>query len=282
MVSGSRAVHYSLRHRLTAAVSQGLFRDVEYTVRHGLIKGMRRKGGLGWLPEWFPGAGAKTPETLFWESLDLRGKVVWDVGAFEGLLTLFFARQASHVVAWEPNPATRQRLEENLALNGITNVTVRPVGIGREAGTLTLVEDPLMPGGASADAALRSQILDTVRESRSAQIEIVTLDSEYTARDMPLPDFVKIDVEGMELPVLEGARTLLSEHNPSLLIEMHGPTEQAKLENAIAVLRLLGSLGYERIMHLESRMVVKADEEGANKAKRGHLVSCNSDYGHKS
>ena len=65
--------HYSPRHRVTSWISQYLFGNFVYTNRHGLIKGLRRKGGLGWLPEFLSGS-VETAEHRFWRSLDLRGK----------------------------------------------------------------------------------------------------------------------------------------------------------------------------------------------------------------
>ena len=68
--------HYSRQHRTIAWVSRRLFDRFTYTVRHGLIRGMKRKGGLGWLP-----VGTTTKEELFWRGVDLTG-LVYDVGAF--------------------------------------------------------------------------------------------------------------------------------------------------------------------------------------------------------
>lgn len=48
-----------------------------------------------------------TPEERFWHDLDLRGKTVYDIGAFHGLLTLFFAVRAKSVVSFEPNGRNR-------------------------------------------------------------------------------------------------------------------------------------------------------------------------------
>ena len=42
--------HYSLQHRVIAWISLHLFDHTVYTVHHGLLKGMKRKGGLGWMP----------------------------------------------------------------------------------------------------------------------------------------------------------------------------------------------------------------------------------------
>jgi hypothetical protein len=44
--------HYSRKHSAIAWISQNLFDYVTYTVRHGLLRGMKRKGGLGWMPQF--------------------------------------------------------------------------------------------------------------------------------------------------------------------------------------------------------------------------------------
>ena len=57
-------------------------------------------------------------------SLDLSGKVVYDIGALQGIMTLFFARQARTAVTCEPHPANYQRVLESVQLNALRNVTV--------------------------------------------------------------------------------------------------------------------------------------------------------------
>ena len=121
--------HYTLKHQLLAWISRHLFDNATYTVRHGLLKGMKRKGGLGWVPALFS-PGIMTAEHQFWCGLNLSGMTVYDVGAFHGLLTLFFASQAKAVVCFEPNTQNHKRLTENLMLNAIKNVEVRKVGVG--------------------------------------------------------------------------------------------------------------------------------------------------------
>jgi hypothetical protein len=61
--------HYTLKHRLIAWISMHLFDTATYTVRHGLLKGMKRKGGLGWVPAIFT-SGIMTAEQQFWCDLD--------------------------------------------------------------------------------------------------------------------------------------------------------------------------------------------------------------------
>ena len=87
---------YMLKNQVVSWISQNLFDNLSYTVRNGLNKGLRRRGGLGWLPF----ESNDTHELRFWRKLPLEGKVVYDIGAFHGLLTIFFARRARAVVAW--------------------------------------------------------------------------------------------------------------------------------------------------------------------------------------
>jgi hypothetical protein len=115
--------HYSRRHRAIAWISRHLFDHFKYTVRHGLIRGMRRKGGLGWIPAFLL-RRAQTKEEIFWRELRLQGLVVYDVGAFHGILTLFFASGCSQVISYEPNEINHARLIENIRSNNLGNVQV--------------------------------------------------------------------------------------------------------------------------------------------------------------
>jgi FkbM family methyltransferase len=273
LLPGARSAHYSLRHRITAAVSEGLFRNVAYTVRHGLLKGMKRKGGLGFLPAWFPGAAGSSPETEFWRSQDLRGQVVWDVGAFEGLLTMYFARTAAQVIAWEPNPGNRARLTQNIELNRLANVTIRPVGAGSESGVLDLVTDPLMPGGASADSTIARETRSSVPVARTTQIQVVPLDTDRALQGLPLPHVIKLDVEGMELQALLGAVQTIQQARPVLYLEMHGVTPEDKAARARNILAFLQAQGYGSIYHVESRTPLDhpVTDAGLVTAASGHL-----------
>lgn len=257
------ASHYSLRHRVVARVSRSLD-GVTYTVRRGLLKGLRRRGGLAFVPSWL-WRDAPKPEEHFLAALQLRGQTVYDVGGFHGLMTLFFATRAAHVVVYEPNAESRTRIEENVRLNGLTNVTIRPVGLGVERQELDLVFDPRMPGGASADPAISAQIGAGERR----RITVLPLDTELETERLPLPDFIKIDVEGMELGVLRGMRSVLRTHHPALYIEMHGPDMAAKQANARAVLTELADAGYTSVLHVESGATVVDDVIAA----QGHLYA---------
>ena len=261
--------HYSVKHRVISWLSQHLFDNLTYTVRHGLNTGMKRRGGLGWLPE-FLANDTETAEQTFWRKLDLQDKVVYDVGAFHGLLTLFFARHARTVVSYEPNTCNHARLIQNVRLNRLENVIVRKLGVGCEFRRAVMVMDPPTPGGASIERNIVGSKGGSNGPIVHEEIPVVRLDDDIRDASLPAPDVIKIDVEGLELAALTGARQTILTHCPRLFIEIHGETMSLKRQNARDVVICLEEMGYRNIRHVESgRQVDRAT--AADVAAQGHL-----------
>jgi FkbM family methyltransferase len=262
--------HYAMKHRMIAWVSMHLFDRVTYTVNQGLLKGMKRKGGLGWVPKLLA-PRTVTAEQKFWRGLDLRGKTVYDIGAFHGLLTLFFASQAKAVVCFEPNTQNHKRLTENLMLNRIQNVEVRKVGVGSRTERRRMVGSPPMPGGASVDGKTVEELFRAGMTTVAEEISIVTLDEEIPQATLAAPDFIKIDIEGWEIEALRGARKTLASYKPDLFLEMHGETIREKRRKVAEIIAFLWEINYRRIHHIETGVTITP--ENASVAMEGHL-SC--------
>jgi FkbM family methyltransferase len=260
--------HYTPQHRLVSWISMHLFGGAIYTVRHGLLKGMKRKGGLGWVPAMFS-PGIVTAEQQFWSGLDLSGMTVYDVGAFHGLLTLFFAAQAKAVVCFEPNTQNHRRLMENLTLNGIENVEVRKVGVGSRAETLRMEGSPLMPGGASLDRKVAEELSRAGVKTVAEEISIVPLDEEIPRASLPAPDFIKIDIEGWEIEALRGARHTLESQRPALFLEMHGESIREKRRKVAEIVAFLWEIHYRSIRHIETGTAITPENSAV--AMQGHL-----------
>lgn len=254
------------RRALVAAVSRQ-FDWLTYTSRHGLLKGMKRKGGLGFLPEWLVG-GQETPEEQFFRKLDLREKVVFDVGAFHGLTALFFSRTARVVIAFEPNPANCAQAAQNVRVNALANVFLLNVAIGEEGGELQFAYDEKATWAGSADPQIAARTAGVACCPRSITVPVVTLDG-LVESGLPRPDFIKIDVEGMETKVLRGMDQTLRAFHPDLYVEIHGITPSDKEANAREVIGFLERHGYASFSHVESGVAVTLAE--AAKAKEGHL-----------
>lgn len=263
--------HNTRIHRFMSWLSHTFFSTNIYTVRHGLLTGIKRKGGLGFLPRWLSGC-TETAESLFLSAIDYRGKIVYDIGAFHGLFTLFFAKTAKQVICYEPQTKNYVRLLENLALNNVDNVTVRQIGIGSKKGIYRMAWIPNVIGGASVEQAIVEQILQSSSVAETALVQITTLDSDITERQLPIPDFIKIDIEGFEIEALRGSTSILETYRPLLFLEMHGETINEKRRKVHEIVEFLEKYNYKSITHIETNMRITS--QNADVACQGHLYCC--------
>lgn len=135
------------------------------------------------------------------------GDVVIDVGANIGNHTVYFAGvMKCWVEAYEALPRTADILRENVARNHVDSlVSVRGVALGSSKGSIGVGHyDPSNVGGT------------TLLPEASGAIPVRKLDDEVTSRPVRL---IKIDVEGMDLAVLEGAARVLDEDRPVVAVE---------------------------------------------------------------
>jgi FkbM family methyltransferase len=143
--------------------------------------------------------------------LDPDSSVV-DCGANVGTFTVCAALSVGpdgRVVAFEPADGPRSALEANCTRHGISHrVEIRAQGVGRSAGTAAFNEYPtdLVSG------MLRSPFSDD--EPMVRTVDLVALDEAVLG---PV-DLLKVDVEGLELDVLDGARSLLSGSEPPVVL----------------------------------------------------------------
>ena len=171
------------------------------------------------------------------------GATVFDVGANVGMFSLKLARKCQEsgkrvdIYSLEPNPPTFERLRGNLELNGdlSSSVHLNELALGDRSGSLELVYDESNTGGASMISVDALQADPTV-----AIVRMETLDQLLIDRDITRVDFIKIDVEGFEPLVLEGARRTLESFSPVLFIEMTNEWFRRSGHSNSSVLRFLG------------------------------------------
>lgn len=196
--------------------------------------------------------GEPAPEHRLLEGLDLGGRTVFDVGAFQGWHTLFFASRvgpAGRVVTIEPHPANRATIARQLSRYGFGNVELRDYAAGSEAGVLEFVyPDDL--GRGTADPLVMERILAS-EPARRKTFAVRALDEEIAAGRLPEPDLVKLDVEGLEHDVLRGMEATVRRRAPALFVEVHAASDPHERENYRRVARWLLEHGYD-VTHVES------------------------------
>ena len=125
------------------------------------------------------------------------GDIAIDVGANVGEVSIILSQRTAatgHVYGFEPNPRIYRYLLGNLALNRCGNVTAANLAVGASAGTVRMSDS-------------RYDDMNRVLDEGEIEVRCTTLDEAVPARPIA---FLKVDVEGSELRVLEGGRQTLT------------------------------------------------------------------------
>lgn len=148
--------------------------------------------------------------------------VCYDIGANLGYHALIMARRASagHVFAFEPLPEAVDILRRNMIANAETNVILVTKAVAASGGVIQMGCD------ITVDQAAIRWSADGDSLHRPFRCECVSVD-EFVAAGNPPPTFIKIDVEGAESEVLDGAIDCLKRFRPAIICETHG-AEQTK------------------------------------------------------
>jgi len=183
------------------------------------------------------------------------GATFFDIGANVGFMTLIAARlvgPTGRVLAFEPVPANAAAIRENVSLNGIDWVEVHETAIAGSTGHASLIISDV-----SAFSRLATVNVPTgARES--IEVAVTSIDEFLADGTHPVPDVVKIDVEGAELEVIDGMRRTLAEHHPVLLCEVHDLFAE--------YVELMSTLAYETVN-------LDADVPGEEGGRNAHTLA---------
>lgn len=172
--------------------------------------------------------------------------VFWDIGANVGYFTLVAATALANrgqIVAFEPGKNAYVRLIENLSLNPYGNIQTYPVAVSDREGEAVL--------HVSGDIADSSASLFQVGGNQAGHeiCRTVALDQFLAAEGLRPPTLIKLDAEGAELAVLQGAERLISQSPPMFLMEMEEKNLKAAGASKAAIRQFLEGYGY-RAAHL--------------------------------
>lgn len=189
------------------------------------------------------------------------GSFCVDIGANIGCFTLVLADlcgPAGHVLSVEPSSRIRRRLEANLALNGLSNVTVLSCALSENSGGNATLHIPNPEEDNQGAASLFSSHLGS-----GTLTETVTIQSldDVLASDSHRPcTLIKMDVEGSEMPILKGAKKLLQQDRPVLIFEYNPETWQAARTSWEECQSLLSEFGYTSFVTFEKYLLPATKE----------------------
>ena len=203
---------------------------------------------------WNGRFGYESASLYHWSRLAAESRTVLDVGAHVGYYAMIAALSSpkAKVHAFEPVPPIHARLAVNHRANAIKNVELHQKGVSDHSGTAEInIRFPLaslLSTGSSLEGFDRP-----LASAFTTQIQLVTLDE--TLGDTPV-DLIKIDVEGHEPSVLDGARHLIKRDRPVIILEALATMPLAELTEHFADL----DYTYRWISEADRRLVPITEE----------------------
>ncbi len=204
-------------------------------VLRGPLKGKKWVLHSGAHSSWVGGYEPETSNTL--AALIKPGMVCYDCGANVGYFTLVMSAlvgPAGQVFAFEPDPRHADALRKHMELNDCRNVVVKEIALSNCSGTTLFMS---------------AKSMSAISQDGNVVVACDSLDR----LGLPAPDVMKIDVEGAELDVLDGASRLLREHRPVVLMALHINVQQAN--ECVATLK---SFGYQAELHTQNAYEILA------------------------
>ena len=190
----------------------------------------------------------REPDTLAWIRTFSADEVLWDIGANIGVFTLYAAHVSSaRVVAFDPLPLNYSGLVRNAVLNGLHDrVTALCVALSDETriAPLLVPQEADTPGGAGGVFAGETdnygQAIDAVYELRALGYSI---DDFLDKFDVPFPNYLKMDIDGIQERVVIGARrTLRDRRLKSAMLELQPMPQQTAI-----ILKEMEDAGFELV-----------------------------------
>ena len=167
-----------------------------------------------------------------------RDDVFLDIGANIGFFTLLALRQGlKHVVAFEPLPALADLLVANASSNcfPVQHLTVARVALGSITGCVSYRPGPVENSGEGQ--------IDLDDSNPSLVVPITTIDAYLAANPLHKPTVMKLDVEGLEFDVLQGASGLFKNSPPHTIVFEAEANERLEILDR-RIVELFQNLGY--------------------------------------
>ena len=185
----------------------------------------------GWL-------GSNYQDVYFLKNIIGKGAWCVDIGAHLGYYTLELSRltgPSGHVIAIEPMPAFNQTLQRLLQSRHADNVTLHQVALG---GKTEYVEMGIPRVGDTKKFAYARVMENSQHFQYVESVKVKNESGDRLLQNVPRLDFIKCDVEGLEVPVFASMLTVLGAHRPILLCELVGQPDR------IALFEMIRPMGY--------------------------------------
>lgn len=171
--------------------------------------------------------------------LEFQPTTALDIGASYGVYAIFFSQHCKQVHAFEPVPVSFEILNYQLNKHNITNVTSHQLALSDTAGTRKMGIPKILGTRNYFRAGF-----DHINSDNSITVDAKSITIDQFSDKINDCSFIKIDVEGHEKSVLNGARQAIKKYKPSLLVELNDPPTKSN-HRSFTILRTLQEMGYQ-------------------------------------
>ena len=201
----------------------------------------------------------KEPETLEWIDRFNQDSVFWDIGANVGLYTCYAAKKAnSKVYAFEPSTFNLEILSKNIFLNQVqNNVTIVPFPLTDDLKETDFNMSAIsIVSGGSQSTFGENYKHDGSKMDKKFKYKMIGISIDQAVKNLGIqqPNYIKIDVDGIEHLILKGGRQTIS-NSKSVLVEID---ENFKLQKEKSK-EYLESYGFKCIEKKHSDLIKKSD-----------------------
>ena len=214
---------------------------MQIPIFQGKLRGKKWIVGSGEHGYWL--GSYEMDKRLAFEKEILPDSVIYDIGANVGFYSLLAAEmtgEKGHVYAFEPLPRNIKYLSQHVKINRYENITIFEAAVSDHEG------EAYFDLGASTAMGHLSQ-------GGELKVKVICLDEMLARGEVLPPDFMKIDVEGAEFEVIQGAQNILEAYHPILFLDTHNRTAHQK------TIKGLEALGY-RFTILDGKSLAETRE----------------------
>ena len=212
-------------------------------------------------------------EWRFMQNFLKPGMTFFDVGANQGFYTLLAAKKVQKegmVFSFEPVPSQMKKLRKNIKINGFGNVKIEGLALGSESGFAAL---HISLNGDEAMSSLREPYMDASSKREAIQVPVLTLDEYVLKNKIQSVDFIKVDVEGGELGVLQRAINIIKNYRPIFMCEVQDIRTQQWGYSSKEICRFLESYSYKWFQALQNGLIGRFQVSKAKDEKGQNLIA---------
>ncbi len=173
----------------------------------------------------------------------IAGMTFFDIGGHHGLMSVVAGKAVGptgKVLTFEPNPTAREQIRTHLALNHLENVYIQEIALSDSQGEVPFF---VQSGNLSWNSTLIKEF-STFKNCQEIRVKTETLD-QYVARTKAVPQAMKIDVEGAEFLIIQGAKQVIRQHRPLIMMEFNPASATAAGTTLQEYITLLQELEYD-------------------------------------